>query len=68
MIDEWIKTANGFLLLFAINDKESFDSLKLKISRIKKNNKEKAPIILVGNKCHLKSKRKIGKQQAVQFA
>ena len=36
MIDEWIKTANGFLLLFAINDKESFSALKVKMDRIKK--------------------------------
>jgi len=31
MIDEWIKTANGFLLVFAINDKDSFDALKAKL-------------------------------------
>ena len=31
MLDEWIKTANGFLLLYAINDKESFSALKNKI-------------------------------------
>ena len=28
MMDEWIKAADGFILLFAINDKESFDALK----------------------------------------
>jgi GTPase KRas protein len=68
MMDEWIKAADGFILLFAINDKESFDALKEKISRIKKNNKEKAPLILVGNKCDLEDKRQIDKQQGMDFA
>ena len=31
MMDEWIKKADGFLLLFAINDKETFDALKEKV-------------------------------------
>ena len=68
MIDEWIKTANGFLLLFAINDKESFEALKDKISRINKNNKGSIPIVLVGNKCDLESKREVDKQTAMDFA
>ena len=68
MIDEWIKTADGFLLLFAINDKESFEVLKGKIKRIKKNNKDKLPIILVGNKCDLENKREVDKKDAIEFA
>ena len=68
MVDEWIKAANGFLLLFAINDKESFEALKIKIDRIKKNNKEKLPIILVGNKCDLEEKREVDKSQAMDYA
>ena len=68
MIDEWIKVADGFLLLFAINDKESFEALKAKIIRIKKNNKDKIPIVLVGNKCDLESKREVDKQVALDYA
>ena len=68
MIDEWIKTADGFLLIFAINDKDSFDALKGRIIRIKKNNKDKAPIILVGNKCDLDKKREVEKQTAIEYA
>ena len=36
MVDEWIKAAEGFLLLFAINDKESFKALEDKYKRIEK--------------------------------
>jgi small GTP-binding protein len=68
MVDEWIKSANGFLLLFAINDKESFEALKGKIDRIRKNNKDKLPVILVGNKCDLEEKREVDKNQAMELA
>ena len=68
MIDEWIKSANGFLLLFAINDKESFDALKGKVGRIQKNHKENLPIVLVGNKCDLESKREVDKQMGMDYA
>ena len=68
MIDEWIKAANGFLLLFAINDKESFDALKGKVERIKKNHKDNLPIVLVGNKCDLESKREVATQSGMDYA
>ena len=69
LVDEWIKVANGFLLLFAINDRESFDILKDKfLKRISKNKKGNIPCILVGNKCDLESKREINQQEANGFA
>ena len=68
MVDEWIKAAEGFLLLFAINDKESFKALEDKYKRIVNNNKQKAPIIVVGNKCDLEDKRQITKEQGMEFA
>ena len=69
LVDEWIKVVNGFLLLFAINDRESFDILKDKfLKRISKNKKGNIPCILVGNKCDLESKREINQQEANGFA
>ena len=68
MIDEWIKAANGFLLVFAINDKESFDAIESKVVRIRKNNKQDVPIVLAGNKCDLKSKREVDTQTVVDYA
>ena len=68
LIDEWIKRANGFLLLFAINDKSSFEALNTKIERIRKNEKDKLPVILVGNKCDLEEKREVDKNQAMEYA
>ena len=68
MMDNWIKVADGFLLLFAINEKESFEALESKIEKIKNNDKDNVPIILVGNKCDLDDQRIIEKQTAEDLA
>ena len=68
MMDNWVKVADGFLLLFAINEKESFEALESKIEKIKNYDKDKVPIIIVGNKCDLNDQRIIEKQTAEDFA
>lgn len=60
MLDSWITYADGFLLIYSIDDKESFDAVRGKYERIIKNKKGQEPqIIVVGNKCDLINKRKI---------
>mgnify|MGYP002524253457 CR=1 FL=1 len=68
MLDQWIESAGGFILLYAINDLESFQALQPKVERIKKNEAEKLPIVVVGNKVDLNNERKVSKQQAEEFA
>ena len=69
MMDMWISFGEGFLLLFAINDEESFQSIKSKYQRIKKGkHNTNVPIILVGNKQDLESYRKITYEEAKQLA
>ena len=68
MIDEWICNANGFILVFAINDNDSFEDIKNYVSHIKKNKMGGLPIILVGNKCDLDKERKITKENAQSYA
>ena len=68
MIDQWINSANGFLLVFAINDKETFEALKVKVKRIEKNEANKLPLIVVGNKCDLQDQREVPSQEAEEFA
>ena len=47
----WISFGEGFLLVFAINDAESFELLKGKRDRVLKGKHgTKCPIVLVGNK------------------
>lgn len=65
LLDTWIDYGDGFLLVFALNDKSSFialDKRKQKIDLIKK--KTKCPIILVGNKSDLQDERKVTRKEA----
>ena len=40
MMDQWIKLAKGFILVFALDDQESFDAIKTKIKRKKRKRKK----------------------------
>jgi small GTP-binding protein len=62
MMDMWISFGEGFLLVFAINDKESFELLKGKYTRVMKGKHGiKCPIVLIGNKQDLEKERQIEK-------
>ena len=50
-MDTWINFGEGFLLVFAINDEESFKALINKRDRILQiKNGKVCPILLIGNK------------------
>ena len=69
MIDMWISFGEGFLLVFAINDAESFEKIKGKRDRILKGKHGiKCPIILVGNKHDLENERKVYFDDAKKLA
>ena len=69
MMDSWIGFADGFLLAYAIDDRESFEVIKAKHDRIIKNKIGENPcIILVANKCDLTDKRKVEAQEAEALA
>ena len=68
MMDMWINFGEGFLLVFALNDKESFSLLRSKRERILKGKHgQKTPMILVGNKQDLKD-RQVQFSEAKQLA
>ncbi len=68
MLDSWISYADGFLLIYSIDDKESIEAVKGKYERIIKNKRGQNPqIIVVGNKCDLVDKRKVDKAQVEQM-
>ncbi len=69
MMDMWISFGEGFLLVFAINEPESFEILKQKHDRVLKGKHGvKCPIILVGNKQDLANERKVTYDEAKQLA
>ncbi len=56
-MDTWINFGDGFILVFSINDEESFNCLKDKRDRILQiKNGKICPILLVGNKNDLERK------------
>ena len=54
------------ILVYSINNEESFNYLKLSLSNLKKIN-PKAKFILVGNKTDLENERKISKEMGMKF-
>ena len=70
MLDTWIEFGNCFLLVYSIDDLESYKSLKTKLDRISQiKNNDKYSVVLVGNKCDLsESERKVKKEDADSFA
>ena len=69
MMDMWISFGEGFLLVFAINDAESFELIKGKHDRVLKGKHgTKCPIVLVGNKQDLDNERQVTKDDADNLA
>ena len=69
MFETWISFADGIILIFAINDIETFEILKKRYERIMKAKKDvKYPIILVGNKKDLENDRKVRIEEAKSLA
>ena len=69
MMDMWINFGEGFLLVFAINDKESFNIIKSKRDRILKGKHgEPTPMVLVGNKQDLSQEREVVYDEAKRLA
>ena len=68
-IDLKISFGEGFLLVFAINDSNSFQLLKEKREKIIKQKKgENCPFILVGSKQDLESEREVSYSDAKALA
>jgi len=69
MQDQWMRDGKGFLLVYNITSRPTFDevnSLYEKILRTKDT--EKVPIVLVGNKCDLKTERQVSYDEGAALA
>lgn len=58
-----MRTGEGFLLVYAINSKQSFEEISLfqqQILRVK--DKDYFPMVVVGNKCDLESEREVTRE------
>jgi len=69
MMEDWIKFGQGILLVFSINDYESFEKIKRIYDKILKINKnKKPPMLLVGNKLDLENERVVSYSEAKELA
>eukprot|EP00733_Pompholyxophrys_punicea_P002021 Pompholyxophrys_punicea_v1_NODE_1298_length_804_cov_3.252336.p1 type:complete len:193 gc:universal NODE_1298_length_804_cov_3.252336:681-103(-) len=69
--DQHLRTGQGFLLVYAINDEASLSEAKELYEAIimVKDSGEKVPFVVVGNKCDLKeSERKVKTSEGKAFA
>ena len=66
----YIKTCNGILLIYAINDRKSFENIEewLKEVEEKKNTNNKVPLVLIGNKIDLENERVVSKEEGEKLA
>ena len=66
----YLRNAEGVILVYDLTSTESFESLKFWIESIKNNlgNDEPIPIIIIGNKIDLEDARQINKSVAEKFA
>ncbi|KAI9296641.1 ras-like protein 1 [Neoconidiobolus thromboides FSU 785] len=69
MREQYMRTGEGFLMVYSITDKESFlevSALKELILRVK--DKDIFPIVIAGNKCDLESERQVTVQEGKDLA
>jgi GTPase KRas protein len=68
MLDTWINSADGFILVYSIDTRESFQSTKTKYERILKLKEgQKVSIVVVGNKCDLADRRKVSREEVEKY-
>ena len=63
MREQYMRTGEGFLLVYSITSRQSFEEImtfQQQILRVK--DKDYFPIIIVGNKCDLDGERQVTKQ------
>jgi len=70
MQDSWIRDGKGFLLVYNITSRSTFDEIAPIYDKIlkSKDSAEQTPIVLVGNKCDLSEKREVESQEGQELA
>ncbi|CAJ0959794.1 unnamed protein product, partial [Mesorhabditis belari] len=69
MREQYLRTGNGFLIIFAVTDRNSFDEVRRlhkMITRIK--DRDEFPIILIGNKADLDYERHVSREEGENLA
>ncbi|KAG5943955.1 hypothetical protein E4U53_006978 [Claviceps sorghi] len=69
MREQYMRTGEGFLLVYSITSRQSFDEIttfQQQILRVK--DRDYFPMVVVGNKCDLEGEREVSKQEGEALA
>ena len=66
--DTWVQSSEGFLLVFSLTDKNTFNVVKNKYDKIINIKGKNIPIILIGNKKDLENEREVNFEEAKKYA
>ncbi|KAG5921720.1 hypothetical protein E4U13_002552 [Claviceps humidiphila] len=69
MREQYMRTGEGFLLVYSISSRQSFDEIttfQQQILRVK--DRDYFPMVVVGNKCDLESEREVSRQEGEALA
>ena len=64
----FIKSADGIILMYDITDRDSFDTISRWWNDILNNKEKDFPVILVGNKTDLEDERRVQREEGEDFA
>eukprot|EP00324_Dicrateria_rotunda_P005783 CAMPEP_0206155770 /NCGR_PEP_ID=MMETSP1474-20131121/2377_1 /ASSEMBLY_ACC=CAM_ASM_001110 /TAXON_ID=97495 /ORGANISM="Imantonia sp., Strain RCC918" /LENGTH=198 /DNA_ID=CAMNT_0053554539 /DNA_START=38 /DNA_END=634 /DNA_ORIENTATION=- len=69
MRDQYINSGQGFLLVYSVTAKRSFETIgEIKDKILESKESEKFPMVLCGNKCDLEKERKVTPEEGKQLA
>ena len=69
MRDQYVKYGDAFLLMYAIDLRNSFNQISSYLELIQRYKEgEKVPIVLCGNKCDLENEREVPKSEGMDLA
>lgn len=69
MRDQYMRTGQGFLMLYAITSRSSFEEISVfhdQILRVKDT--DKVPMIVCGNKCDMEAERQVTTQEGLELS
>jgi GTPase KRas protein len=69
MRDQYIRAGQGFLIVYAVNNRKSFEKLdEYREAILNVKDVDNYPVIIVGNKCDLEAERTVSTQEGQEMA
>lgn len=66
--DQWVREGQGFILVYSIASRATFDRLEVFRQAMMKVKKSKPVFMLVGNKCDKQYEREVSREEGAQMA